>query len=360
MLRRRHPLDPRRRGRAAVGWGLFAFLAAVAAQAAGFDARPDLYDAEYAARLALARARLAEAPGRPLLVAVGSSRLVMAFAPERLPPLPAAGGADVVPFNFGHVGAGPIQNLMDVSRMLADGVRPRWLFLELMPAFLCHEGQVFISEHTAARDFPVLHGYMKWRHLYGDYAWRRLALAPQYAGEFVRRVAPGVVPPPVGAAPLLPLGGCTYLKDEISAAERARLTGVARVHLYPYLQNFRVPPEADGATRALLTRLRAEGVQPVLVLMPEGSIIRSWYGPGARAAFDDYCAAVSREFDVPVVDARGWLTDADLYDDHHPLRRGAVEFTRRLGRDVIAPLVATGDTSWAARLDSLHAVKVEE
>ncbi len=63
---------------------------------------------------------------------------------------------------------------------------------------------------------------------------------------------------------------------------------------------------------------------------------------------------------MPVVDARGWLTDADLYDDHHPLRRGAVEFTRRLGRDVIAPLVATGDTSWAARLDSLHAVKVEE
>src|SRR3954454_9843704 len=139
MRRRRDQFDPGRRGRAAVGWGLLAFLVAAAAQAAAFDSRPDLYDVEYGARLDLVRARLAEAPGRPLLVAVGSSRLVMAFAPEQLPPVPTADGPDALPFNFGHVGAGPIQNLMDVSRMLADGVRPRWLFLEMMPAFVAHE-----------------------------------------------------------------------------------------------------------------------------------------------------------------------------------------------------------------------------
>jgi hypothetical protein len=238
---------------------------------------------------------------------------------------------------------------MDVSRMLADGVRPRWLFLEVMPAFVAHEGQAFIAEHTAARDFAVLHGHMRWHRLYGDYALRRLALAPKFTGELLRRVSPDLCPPPTEAAPLLPLGGCTYLKDDMAAADRARLIEVAHVHLHEYLGNFRVPPQADSATRALLTRLRAEGVHTVLVLMPEGSAIKSWYGPGARATFDHYCAAVSREYGVPVVDARDWLTDAELYDGHHPLRRGAAEFTRRLGRDVIAPYLATGDTSWAAR-----------
>jgi hypothetical protein len=42
---------------------------------------------------------------------------------------------------------------------------------------------------------------------------------------------------------------------------------------------------------------------------------------------------------VPVVDARTWLDDDDFTDSHHPLQRGAEKFTRRLGRELLEPLV---------------------
>jgi hypothetical protein len=349
MSRRSLTIDSRR-ARSALRWGLFAFLAAIAVQTAGFDSRPDLYDVEYGARLSLLRARQAETPGRPLLLVVGSSRTVMAFAPEKLPPMQTADGAEVLPFNFGHFGAGPIQNLMDVSRMLADGVRPRWLFVEMMPTFVAHEGMSFIASHTASRDFPVMHAHMRWHRLYGDYAMRRLTLAPKFPAELLRDVAPDVAPPPITTpSPLLPLGGCTFLRDSMSAEEKATKIEITRTAMQNYINHFDVSPVARSTTRLLLDRLRAEGVQAALLLTPEGSMIRGWYPPGGRLALDHFCADMTREYGVPVVDAREWLSDDDLYDFHHPLKSGAHKFTARLGRDVLTPLVATGDTSWAAR-----------
>jgi hypothetical protein len=352
MHRRRNQSDPRRHGRAAIVWGLVVYFAAIIAQAAGFDSRPELYDIEYATRLALLRTRIAEAPDRPLLLVIGSSRTCMGFAPEQLPPLTDASGAKVLPFNFGHVGAGPLMNLMDVSRMLADGIRPRWVFVEMMPTFVSHEGMAFISLHTAARDLRVLRDYMQWHRLYGDYALRRLWQAPRYSGELMRAVAPDLAPdPPTTSSKLLPLGGCTYLKDDVTPADRERSTELARKNLQGFLQKFQVSPWADGATRTLLTRLRAEGIQTGLLLMPEGTILKSWYPPGAETQLNHYCAAVSRAYGAPVVDARTWLADDEMADQHHALKRGAAAFTARLGREVFRPYVTTGDTSWAARLD---------
>ena len=51
---------------------------------------PLLYDLEYGTRLALLRRRMAEEPGRPVALVVGSSRLGLGFLPERLPPLRTA------------------------------------------------------------------------------------------------------------------------------------------------------------------------------------------------------------------------------------------------------------------------------
>jgi hypothetical protein len=350
MPRRRQPTDSQR-ARAALRWGLLVFLALIAVQTVAYDSHPELYDVEYGMKLALVRARQAETPGRPLLVALGSSRTVMAFAPEQLPPLPTADGPPVLPFNFAAVGAGPILNVAAVSRLLADGVRPRWLFLELMPTFVCHENMQFISMHAAARDFPVLGRHLRWDRLYGEYALRRLWVAPKCPGELLLRVAPDLLPPTVARpAPPLPLGGCPYLRDAMTPDERDRQAAISRKNLQEYLRTFQVSPAADAATREALDRLRAAGVRTVLVLMPEGSLVKSWYGPGARARFDRFCGAISREYGVPVVDARDWLADEDMYDGHHPLRRGAEKFTRRLGQDVLGPYLMSGDTAWAARL----------
>jgi hypothetical protein len=349
MRRPRDQSDLRRRGRAAVGWCVALFLTLVAAHSVALDRHPELYDVEYAARLDLLRARMAEDPDRPLLLVVGSSRTVMGFAPEQLPPLRTADGAEVLPFNFGHFGAGPLMNLMLMSRLLADGIRPRWMVLELMPSHVAHEGLPLITQISAARDLPVLHPHARWYRLYGDYLLRRLWAAPKVTAELLRPIAPDLCPVPWGKAPpLLPLGGCTFLKDEMPAAERARLTEVARVYLKGALQTFQISTQSDGAIRALLGRFRAEGVQTVLLLTPEGTTLQSWYAPGAHDRFIRYCAALGREYGVPIVDARAWLTEKELYDGHHPLKCGAATFTRRLGENVLTPYLMAGDTSWSA------------
>jgi hypothetical protein len=345
--------DHARQARTTLGWGALVFVTGLCASAVDLDGwHPEVYDVEYASRLATLRARQAEAPGRPLLLAVGSSRTVMSFTPELLPPLRTAGGADCLPFNFGHIGAGPIMNLMQLRRMLADGVRPDWLLLEVMPSYLSHEGWYFITLHTAARDFPVLYRHVPWYHLYGDYLLHRLRTGVKYPGEVARRFAPDWAPAPlVRETDLLPLGGCTFVKDDVSAADRARFTEIARGHLESRLRDFKVSPRADRAMRELLSLCRRERIRTVLVLTPEGSVVNGWYAPGAPAQVDGYCAALGREFDAPVLDARGWLADSDFYDYHHVLRRGAEAYTRRLGHDVLQPLVAAGDYSWAARLE---------
>ena len=111
--------------RAPLLWGLAMFLACQTAFAAALDCwYPELYDAEYARRLATLRTRQAEAPERPLFLVLGSSRTALAFRPEILPPLPTRSGPPVLPFNFSHMGAGPLLNLVELRRLLADGVCP--------------------------------------------------------------------------------------------------------------------------------------------------------------------------------------------------------------------------------------------
>src|SRR5688572_7831982 len=104
---------PRRASRRAARSALFwAFAAAVLSQfllIALADAfAPQVYDPEYAAKLARLRARHAEHPDRPILVVLGSSRTDGLFRPEALPPLATPDGREVLPFNFSRSGGGPV------------------------------------------------------------------------------------------------------------------------------------------------------------------------------------------------------------------------------------------------------------
>src|SRR6266850_6378448 len=93
---------------------------------------PELYDPEYGVRLGLLRARQAETPDRPLLLLIGSSRTVMSFRPEILGALRTGDGAPVLAFNFSHLAAGPLMNLLAYDRLRREGIRPKWLVVEVM------------------------------------------------------------------------------------------------------------------------------------------------------------------------------------------------------------------------------------
>ena len=100
---------------------------------------PRLRDPEYGKRLAGLQARLAENPGRPLVLAIGSSRTAMGVRPGVLE---TDGGDPRRPllFNMALAGSGPIMELMVLRRALADGVKPAAVLVEFWPAFLREDG----------------------------------------------------------------------------------------------------------------------------------------------------------------------------------------------------------------------------
>ena len=106
------------------------------------------------------------------------------------------------------------------------------------------------------------------------------------------------------------------------------------------LQALEVQDVPRRAMRELLAHLRREGIPAVVVLMPEGSVFRSWYGPKARAATAELIEVAEAETGRPVVDARAWLPDEAFADGHHVRDVAAPAFSARMARECIVPVLA--------------------
>src|SRR5436305_2101988 len=105
----------RRSARLAMLCGVSGFLALLVAMTAALERyHPQLYDVEHVLRLRLLRQRMAEKPGRPLCLALGTSRLGLALLPEKLPEYRTAAGRSVLVFNFSHLGAAPAFHWMQL------------------------------------------------------------------------------------------------------------------------------------------------------------------------------------------------------------------------------------------------------
>lgn len=328
----------RRANRAAVLWAFVALAASLVAQNVAVDAsHPEAYDPEYAARLAAVRA---VPPDRPLLAVFGSSRITLGFAAEGLPPLHTPAGERVAPFNFGHTGAGPVLMLLQVRRLLAEGIRPRWAVVELMPAFVGHENAGFIARHATSRELPELGRWVGRAQASPQYASRRSRDSWQHARHLVPPWMSELVPAPPPTWHYLPLGGSLRLEESVDDATRRHRTAVAKAALGDALRSLPSPPNGGPALRELLALCRREGIRVVLAYTPEGAAIRTWYDRGRLTALESYCADAAAEAGVPMVDARDWLDEGDFYDSHHTLRGGADKFSRRLYDEVMLPLVA--------------------
>jgi hypothetical protein len=304
---------------------------------------PRLYDEEYGVRLAALRTRQAAEPDRPLLLVVGTSRVGMGFAPELLPELRTPSGQRVLPFNFSHLASGPVLNLMLVRRLLAQGIRPQWLVLEIVPASLAHESPSMPSTNATAPDLAVACRYFPSWKILSVYARQRLVPWHKHRAALLREFAPDWVPyhDPREKITLSPLGGDRgwLLEPVVSPTEVQRRTALVRDIYYDVFQKFHLDPAADGATRELLELCRRKHIPVTLFTTPEGSSYRSWYSLAARQQIDDYLARLASEYAVVVCDTRTWLADSDFTDSHHPLQKGAENFTRRFGREVLEPLV---------------------
>lgn len=341
--------SPRRlqqpRARAALIWGLLFVVVLHLGLNISLDAWvPEIYDFEFENHITELRRRVQESPDRPVLVLIGSSRTMTSFRPEILTPLSSPTGAAPIVFNFSHFGAGPIMNLVETHRLLRQGIKPRWLVLEIMPPFLADEGTSILTTRTEVRDLSVLHGYLPPGKLFGRFLRTRLNSWYSFRRTLCRHFLPVLAPDyddEETAHHIGPLGGSNLriVETSISPADAAHRTTCAYGTYGPPLQGFRITDQADRAMREVIELTGRHGIQVALLLSPEGSTFRSWYPPEVRTRLDAYLRELSVTYGVPVIDARGWLDDADFIDSHHVLLGGSEKFTRRLATDGLQPLV---------------------
>jgi hypothetical protein len=341
------------RARRALLWGLACFLAAQLGYLVLLErCRPDLRDPEYGCKLALLRAQMAAHPGRPLVLALGSSRTNMGFQPAFLPHLRTPDGAEPLVFNYAMVGSSTVHELTLLRRLLAEGIRPHVVVIEVLPLGLNNadpiESQLAV-ERLAWGDLRRIRRDCEHPgDLYGR--WLEIELAPCYAHRFclLSCYAPKWLAnqhrQDVFWTALEPNGFLPSSLSTVDVSAQRRLIGVARQRCQAFLRDFQIGPVPDRSLRELLALCRDQGIAAALVLLPETHEFGSWYPPGARETVRTYAEHVGRQFGVPVVDASGWVPDDDFLDPHHLLVQGARVYTERLGRELLGPLVEDART----------------
>ncbi len=306
--------------------------------------RPDCCELEYGRKVLRLRARLAEKSGHPLVLVLGSSRPAVGFRPRALPELPD----DPVVFNFAQSGSGPIHNGLWLHRLLAQGIRPDWIILETWPPFwqlysksedvltLANLGSLSWDEVQHLRPYAAAP-----RKLCAD--WLENQLAPMVAnrGPLLRSFLPQWLPPAphdVTCMDLIDHDGWrpSGLAHDPNHYERMKAD---YAQAFAFLKQFMIPPASARALRDMLAVCRAEGIRPLLLLMPESRDFQAWYPPAARVEFERFLRSLSRAQGVPLIDARAWMPKEAYSDPAHLHVPGATAFTQRFGRDILLPLM---------------------
>jgi hypothetical protein len=342
-----------RQARAALIWGLALYaIGHVGLLIVTQWCWPRLRDPEYSYKLTRLRKQIAAQPQRPLLVLLGSSRTGQGFRPAKLPDCQTPDGRTPFVFNFSQVGSGPIAELVCLRRLLAEGIRPDWLAIEVLPALLgrkidasCGNPEVGVSRLTWNDLFLLLDYTLDPRLLKRN--WYGVQLAPWYGHRFsiMNHYASEFLPwrLRLDCWKALDDWGWSDLgldTDEPEKEKETRALQLARDTYEKELKDFQIEAVQNRALREMLALCRREGIPTILYLMPEGSIFRSWYVPPTRARIEDYLTHLSEEFNVPIVDARNWIADEYFGDSHHLYRLGATIFTRRFGEEVLPSLLA--------------------
>jgi hypothetical protein len=313
---------------------------------AGEHRHPELRDPEYGRKRQRLRGRMAERPGdRPLIVALGTSRVGVGLRPDCLGAPEPAGERPLV-FNFALSGAPFVAELLSLHRLLADGIHPDGVVVETWEASLTIEGDIQLAaldpRRLGWRDLPVLGPYAADPVSFCR-AWYLDQLVPWFSHRFflLNRLAPTWLPrdPQINLS-WRGLDGWGWLavpayQFPLPPAVLQPMLERVRREYAPLLDTVHVSASSDRALRELLAVCEREGIAAVLIQMPEMGLFRSWWSAAKLARVDDYLRRVAREHQVPLVDARRWVADEGFYEGVHLTHAGAIVFTRRFGREVV-------------------------
>lgn len=317
----------------ALAWGLAWMLGAQAAVLGYLEGRhPELLDPKYGCRMLALRDRQRANSERPLWLVLGTSRTEQGFRPGELERV-----SGPLFYNLGRGGSSPLMYLLTLRRLLADGIRPTGLLVEIFPPALAADEEGVTIHKPTLRDLPLLRRYPVSAQTWALAAEDRLLLWYKYRNALLAQVAPQALSPRARWGDRLwdyRGGEWRIIGAGVEASERRRLTDDAHRRYAAALHDFSVAEVANRALRELLQTCRRQRIDVVLFLMPEASEFRGWYPPATRCRLSSYLDALQREHGVPLIDAGDWIDDAEFSDGHHLLARGATAFTQRFAAEV--------------------------
>jgi hypothetical protein len=300
---------------------------------------PAVRDPDFDDLQRIVRDQAAAAPGRPLALAIGSSRTLMALRPDRLnlssdPATPCL-------INAGVAGGGPMLYQVALRRFLAAGLRPNQVYLEIMPVILSarrgspFEERQLTERYSAAEVARLWPYYAEPARLAGP--WLLARVLPCYRHAVELRLAMGI-DLPVGGLPRRRSGrddlGWRPCPQAVTAVEVEVMTREALEEYEPILTQPAVAPGALRAYRDVIRLCLDEHIPVVLVVPPEGSAFRN-FAPAVAAAHLAAVRDLARELAVPLIDARTWVDDRCFIDGHHATREGTEQYTERFGCEVL-------------------------
>jgi hypothetical protein len=346
------------RPRRALLWGMLFFAGLHLSVVVSMERwHPELRYPEYGYRLARLRARRTENPGRPLLLVLGSSRVELGLCPEILETQHKGAGKPPLVFNFGMVQANPLTHLMILRQLLAEGIRPTWLVVEVMPPFLnfsedyAHNWFRTMAEQLAWLDLEVVRRYCP-RPREVLRAWYLSRLNPWSTSRpcLRERFTAGLLAPEAEPEHWRAQDRWGWLSHSGPVGDEQRARSLEQTHreYADRLDQYQIRGATERALRELLGVCRRERIPVILLRTPESREFQGWYSQEARARIEDYLNNLRRSYPVLVVDARSWVPDRDLTDGHHMLAQGAVIFTRRFDREVIATLLRPAAEEFSA------------
>jgi hypothetical protein len=298
---------------------------------------PQLHDPQYGGRLTRLRARLAEKPkDQPFVLVLGSSHTALGVRPGVL-----QGDSSPFLFNFSMNDGCPVVSLLCLHRLLREGIKPDWLLVESCPLQLWLDGPRAQTNACLSlvlvqrRDLPLLSRYYlnphKLRH-----DWRKGQIFPWY---FHRDYLLNSVNPRWLPAVKRQNKNWDHIDDwgwqwVEGATQNYQETGMNLEYLHNCMTSmYRQWTICDVDRRAIqeiIEICRREKIRLALLRMPEAGFFLSWYPSAMREQVDKYLTDLSREHQVPIIDARTWVPDVGFWDGHHLTPFGASIFTQRL------------------------------
>lgn len=294
--------------------------------------RPEIRDPEFRGVLDTLKARRQEHPQAELTLFLGSSRIALGVD-AGLFSTPSH-----VVFNFGMAGAGPY--MMDVywDRLVAEGITPQVVILEVMHPF-----------YNAASGRLLDHSFLDGSRLSVQEAQALVSYGKRSSGPLRRFGFARLFPIARNAQEInecLGIGALNtghergefepvmdrygYRPLPVPEEKQEQMRHLAHKQYDQYYPQFSLAPGPAERLRQLISKMQSRGVTIKLLLTPEGSEFRELASPMMNLAIDEFTKNLHHEYGCELIDARDWLPDGAFYDQHHLLPESARQFAERL------------------------------